>query len=139
MLSAVMMALLTCTTVSAVQRGTCGADQPSDTAIRIQQGSAETCNRCSEDQSDDHICQSCAARDLSPPGELTSQQTLPFEFNSVEMEHDSYRGLQVRLRCVTRFHRMIARHSTPSRRMHKLPNVTETGTRLPTFFSVKYF
>lgn len=40
----------------------------------------------------------CAARDLSPPGELTSQQLLPFEFNSVEMEHDSYRGLQVRLR-----------------------------------------
>lgn len=39
-----------------------------------------------------------AARDLSPPGELTSQQLLPFEFNSVEMEHDSYRGLQVRLR-----------------------------------------
>jgi Vacuolar protein sorting-associated protein 26 len=40
-----------------------------------------------------------AARDLAPPGELTSQQLLPFEFNSVEMEHDSYRGLQVRLRC----------------------------------------
>ncbi len=41
-----------------------------------------------------------AARDLSPPGELTSQVSLPFEFNSVEMEHDSFRGLQVRLRCV---------------------------------------
>jgi vacuolar protein sorting-associated protein 26 len=42
------------------------------------------------------------ARDLSPPGELTSQQLLPFEFNSVEMEHDSYRGLQVRLRYLLR-------------------------------------
>lgn len=42
------------------------------------------------------------ARDLAPPGELTSQQTLPFEFNSVEMEHDSYRGLQVRLRYLLR-------------------------------------
>lgn len=45
------------------------------------------------------ICHSHAARDLAPPGDLTTQQSLPFEFNSVEMEHDSYRGLQVRLRC----------------------------------------
>ena len=45
-----------------------------------------------------------AARDLSPAGELTSQQLLPFEFNSVEMEHDSYRGLQVRLRWGPGFH-----------------------------------
>lgn len=37
-------------------------------------------------------------RDLSPPGELTSQQTYPFEFNNVEMQYDSYRGLHVRLR-----------------------------------------
>ncbi len=39
-----------------------------------------------------------AARDLAPPGELATQAVLPFEFNAVEMEHDSYRGLQVRLR-----------------------------------------
>lgn len=39
-----------------------------------------------------------AARDLAAVGDLTQQATLPFEFNSVEMEHDSYKGLQVRLR-----------------------------------------
>jgi len=40
-------------------------------------------------------------RDLSPPGEIVSQQSLPFEFKAVEMEYESYRGSQVRLRyCV---------------------------------------
>lgn len=34
-------------------------------------------------------------RDLSPPGDLLTQQTLPFEFNNVEMQYDSYKGLQV--------------------------------------------
>jgi hypothetical protein len=41
-----------------------------------------------------------AVRDLSPPGELLQQASLPFEFKNVEMEYDSYRGQQVRLRCV---------------------------------------
>ena len=41
-----------------------------------------------------------AVRDLAPPGELTSPQTHPFEFANAEMQYDSYRGLQVRLRCV---------------------------------------
>ncbi len=40
-----------------------------------------------------------AVRDLAPAGELTSPQTYPFEFDNVEMQYDSYRGLQVRLRC----------------------------------------
>lgn len=44
-----------------------------------------------------------AARDLEFPGELTSQKAFPFEFGSVEMQYDSYKGLQVRLRC-TRLH-----------------------------------
>ena len=39
-----------------------------------------------------------AVRDLAPPGDLTSLQTFSFEFNDVEMQYDSYRGLQVRLR-----------------------------------------
>ena len=39
-----------------------------------------------------------AVRDLAPPGDLTSMQTYNFEFNEVEMQYDSYRGLQVRLR-----------------------------------------
>ena len=39
-------------------------------------------------------------RDLAPAGDLTSPQTYPFEFDNVEMQYDSYRGLQVRLRCV---------------------------------------
>ncbi|CAL8462753.1 g2286 [Coccomyxa elongata] len=41
-------------------------------------------------------------RDLAPPGEVTSPQTLPFEFANVEMQYDSYRGLQVRLRYLLR-------------------------------------
>lgn len=39
-----------------------------------------------------------AVRDLAPPGDLTSLQTFSFEFNDVEMQYDSYKGLQVRLR-----------------------------------------
>lgn len=41
-------------------------------------------------------------RDLAPPGELFTQATFPFEFRSVEMEHESYRGMQVRLRYALR-------------------------------------
>ncbi|CAK0784709.1 hypothetical protein CVIRNUC_007913 [Coccomyxa viridis] len=41
-------------------------------------------------------------RDLAPPGELTSPQTHPFEFANAEMQYDSYRGLQVRLRYLLR-------------------------------------
>jgi hypothetical protein len=40
-----------------------------------------------------------AVRDLAPPGELTSPQMYPFEFTNVEMQYESYRGMQVRLRC----------------------------------------
>ena len=39
-----------------------------------------------------------AARDLALPGELAQPLVLPFEFKNVEMEHESYRGTQVRLR-----------------------------------------
>ncbi|KAL3158408.1 hypothetical protein ABBQ38_010643 [Trebouxia sp. C0009 RCD-2024] len=41
-------------------------------------------------------------RDLAPPGDLTSLQTFSFEFNDVEMQYDSYKGLQVRLRYLLR-------------------------------------
>lgn len=41
-------------------------------------------------------------RDLAPPGELHSLQTFPFEFRSVEMQYESYRGMQVRLRYMLR-------------------------------------
>lgn len=41
-------------------------------------------------------------RDLAFPGELTSQEILPFEFGSVEMQYDSYKGLQARLRYLLR-------------------------------------
>ena len=49
------------------------------------------------------IVTSCvpAVRDLAPPGDLTSLQTFSFEFNDVEMQYDSYKGLQVRLRCAS--------------------------------------
>ena len=43
-----------------------------------------------------------AVRDLAPPGELASTQTYPFDFHNVEMQYDSYRGLQVRLRYASR-------------------------------------
>lgn len=36
-----------------------------------------------------------AVRDLAPPGDLTTQMSLPFEFGSVEMQYESYRGTQV--------------------------------------------
>ena len=41
-------------------------------------------------------------RDLAPPGEFVSQQQFNFEFKSVEMEYESYRGSQVRLRYLVR-------------------------------------
>ena len=37
-------------------------------------------------------------RNLAPAGELTRQESYLFEFNHVEMQYESYRGLQVRLR-----------------------------------------
>lgn len=40
----------------------------------------------------------CTVRDLSPPGDLVQTEKYGFEFNDVEMQYDSYRGLQVRLR-----------------------------------------
>ena len=48
-----------------------------------------------------------AVRDLTPPGELTSPQTHPFEFANVEMQYDSYRGLQVRLRWACPHRRLV--------------------------------
>lgn len=37
-------------------------------------------------------------RDLAPPGDIVDQKIFPFEFKSVEMEYESYRGSQVTLR-----------------------------------------
>lgn len=39
-----------------------------------------------------------AVRELAPPGDLNNIKTFPFEFKSVEMQYDSYRGQQVRCR-----------------------------------------
>jgi hypothetical protein len=41
-----------------------------------------------------------AVRELAPPGDIASaaQKPLTFEFRNVEMQNDSYRGLQVRCR-----------------------------------------
>ncbi|KAL4442451.1 hypothetical protein ABPG77_005035 [Micractinium sp. CCAP 211/92] len=41
-------------------------------------------------------------RDLAPPGDLTTQMSLPFEFGSVEMQYESYRGTQAQLRYLLR-------------------------------------
>ena len=41
-------------------------------------------------------------RDLAPPGDLFTPQAYPFEFRSVEMEYESYKGTQVRLRYLLR-------------------------------------
>jgi vacuolar protein sorting-associated protein 26 len=37
-------------------------------------------------------------RDLAPGGDLTTQASYDFEFRNLELQHDSYRGLAVRLR-----------------------------------------
>ena len=39
-----------------------------------------------------------AVRDLAFPGELTVQEVHDFEFGNVELQYESYRGLQVKLR-----------------------------------------
>lgn len=41
-----------------------------------------------------------AVRELAPPGDVATaaQKPLTFEFRNVEMQNDSYRGLQVRCR-----------------------------------------
>ncbi|EFN56736.1 hypothetical protein CHLNCDRAFT_30650 [Chlorella variabilis] len=41
-------------------------------------------------------------RDLAPPGDLTTQASLPFEFGSVEMQYESYRGSQAQVRYLLR-------------------------------------
>jgi vacuolar protein sorting-associated protein 26 len=41
-------------------------------------------------------------RDLAPGGDLTTQASYDFEFRNVELQHDSYRGLAVRLRYLLR-------------------------------------
>ena len=41
-------------------------------------------------------------RDLAAPGDLPAQQSFPFSFENVEMQHDSYLGLKVRLRYLLR-------------------------------------
>ncbi|PRW51123.1 vacuolar sorting-associated 26A-like isoform A [Chlorella sorokiniana] len=41
-------------------------------------------------------------RDLAPPGDLTTQASLPFEFGSVEMQYESYRGAQAQVRYLLR-------------------------------------
>lgn len=42
------------------------------------------------------------ARELAPPGDLTSMKAFPFEFSNVEMQYDSYRGMQVRCKYLLR-------------------------------------
>ncbi|PNG99332.1 Vacuolar protein sorting-associated protein 26, partial [Tetrabaena socialis] len=41
-------------------------------------------------------------RELSPSGDLSASKTFPFEFRNVELQHDSYRGQQVRCRYLLR-------------------------------------
>lgn len=37
-------------------------------------------------------------RELAPPGDLSATRAFPFEFRNVEMQYESYRGIQVRCR-----------------------------------------
>lgn len=39
-----------------------------------------------------------AVRELEVPGNLYERKTYPFEFSTVEMPHESYNGINVRLR-----------------------------------------
>ncbi len=68
--------------------------------LRCEQGHATGLTQLAEHNLPCLTAWACpAARDLSPPGEMMQQALLPFEFKNVEMEYDSYRGQQVRLRC----------------------------------------
>lgn len=39
-------------------------------------------------------------RELDVPGEIVERKTYPFEFSTVEMQYESYNGVNVRLRYV---------------------------------------
>lgn len=39
-----------------------------------------------------------AVRELDVPGEILERKTYPFEFSTVEMQYESYNGVNVRLR-----------------------------------------
>ena len=39
-----------------------------------------------------------AVRELDVPGEISEQKIYPFEFANVEMQYESYNGVNVRLR-----------------------------------------
>ena len=41
-----------------------------------------------------------AVRELDVPGEIVERKTYPFEFSTVEMQYESYNGVNVRLRYV---------------------------------------
>ncbi len=41
---------------------------------------------------------SVPVRELCPPGNLQTQQVLPFDFQNVELQYDTYRGMHARLR-----------------------------------------
>jgi len=45
-----------------------------------------------------HYAFTSLLQELSPPGELTESKTYPFEFINVEKQHESYNGINVRLR-----------------------------------------
>jgi vacuolar protein sorting-associated protein 26 len=42
----------------------------------------------------------CLVRELAPPGFLTGSTSFPFEYANVEKQHESYDGINIRLRCV---------------------------------------
>eukprot|EP00959_Pyramimonas_sp_CCMP1952_P144037 3015337-Pyramimonas_sp.AAC.2 len=46
-------------------------------------------------------CWNAYVRELEPPGELSTSKVYPFEFTRVEMQHESYNGINVRLRRAT--------------------------------------
>lgn len=38
-------------------------------------------------------------KELAPPGDLAGSTTFPFEFQNVEKQHETYSGINARLRC----------------------------------------
>jgi hypothetical protein len=46
-------------------------------------------------------------QELAAPGELRSAQTFDFEFKNVEKQYESYSGINVKLRCVSRAHLLL--------------------------------
>jgi vacuolar protein sorting-associated protein 26 len=80
-----------------------------------------------------HYVFSSLVRELEPPGELNQNKEYPFEFCNVEKQHETYRGINVKLRYFIRV--KITRQYAPNvvkevdfavQNLHKEPTVNQS-------------